>query len=387
MKCPACGVENVPGVPACTACGQALDGSAVTVRVRVSRLALASVICILLAGVLFLPSLVAQLDPRILYPRAPILNLAGLLTMLLTGFACLLGLLALLSIATSGGRLTGHPFALIGAAGPFFLVVGALYVPTLGGVKSLSYRMTCGTNLSGIGKVMLLYANDYGDKLPVAGGRGTTWGSRLKDWTAGSRSEAFGLDPNGAGGQATVSASLWLFVRYGDMSPETFICKKERGTRPFDPNRHGVRGRALLSLWDFGPDPVRHCSYSYYMPYSPHKLTTSHEHGMPVAGDHNPWMDGARWKASNFASFRWDGADQQQRAGNAVAHWLDGQNVLFLDSHVGFMKRSFCGLDKDNIYTSWKGDDKSGGVPPRLGSVPADAKDALLVNDPPAGRK
>jgi hypothetical protein len=387
MRCPACGVENVPGAPTCTACGRALDEAAAKVRVRVSRLALTSSICVLVAGVLFVPSLIAHLDPRVLYPRAPILNLTELLIMLLTGLAFLLGLLALLGIATSGGRVTGYPFVMLGAAGPFFFVLGTIYVPSLGFLKALGLRMTCGTNLSGIGKVMLLYAHDYGDRLPVAGGRGTTWGPGLRDWTASNRSEAFGLDPNGAGGQATISSSLWLFVRYGDMSPQTFICKEERGTRPFDPDAHGAAGRALVSLWDFGPDPAKHCSYSYHMPYGPHKLATSSEAGMPVAADHNPWMDGARWKASNFANFRWNGLLRQQRAGNAIAHWLDGQNVLFLDSHVEFMKRSFCGLDGDNLYTSWKGDDKSGGVPPRVGSVPADRKDALLVNDPPAGRK
>jgi hypothetical protein len=42
MRCPMCGVENVPGAPACTACGQTLNQAAPTVRVRVSRLALAA---------------------------------------------------------------------------------------------------------------------------------------------------------------------------------------------------------------------------------------------------------------------------------------------------------------------------------------------------------
>jgi prepilin-type processing-associated H-X9-DG protein len=122
------------------------------------------------------------------------------------------------------------------------------------------------------------------------------------------------------------------------------------------------------------------------MPYGPHKLSTSDQAGMPVAADHNPWIDGARWKASDFSRFRSDGSIQQQKAGNAVAHWLDGQNVLFLDSHVEFAKRTYCGLDDDNIYTisssQTAGDPL--GTPPRLGSQPANRKDSLLVNDQPS---
>jgi prepilin-type processing-associated H-X9-DG protein len=125
------------------------------------------------------------------------------------------------------------------------------------------------------------------------------------------------------------------------------------------------------------------------MPYGPYKLTTSCKGGAPVAADRNPWMDGPRWKANNFADFQPNGSAEQQRAGNTPAHWLDGQNVLFLDSHVEFMKRSFCGLDNDNIYTisgNKTGGDRLG-TPPTLGSQPANPKDSLLVNDPPAPRE
>jgi len=53
-----------------------------------------------------------------------------------------------------------------------------------------------------------------------------------------------------------------------------------------------------------------------------------------------------------------------------------------MDGHVEFVKRSSCGVDDDNIYTSWKGDDKVRGEPARFGSTPAHCDDSLLVNDP-----
>jgi len=34
-----------------------------------------------------------------------------------------------------------------------------------------------------------------------------------------------------------------------------------------------------------------------------------------------------------------------------MAHQEEGQNVLFMDSHVYFEKRSHCGINDDNIYT------------------------------------
>jgi prepilin-type processing-associated H-X9-DG protein len=70
------------------------------------------------------------------------------------------------------------------------------------------------------------------------------------------------------------------------------------------------------------------------------------------------------------------------RASNAIAHKYDGQNVLFLDGHVYFERNSFCGVNEDNIYTSWDGLDIRRGVPPKLGSQPADRLDSLLVSDP-----
>jgi hypothetical protein len=69
------------------------------------------------------------------------------------------------------------------------------------------------------------------------------------------------------------------------------------------------------------------------------------------------------------------------KAGNAVAHQEDGQNVLFLDNHVGFEKNAFCGINDDNIYTFWDGGDiRKGGVP-IVGATPKDRTDSFLVHD------
>jgi hypothetical protein len=97
-------------------------------------------------------------------------------------------------------------------------------------------------------------------------------------------------------------------------------------------------------------------------------------------------------RAKDFSRFTpgvdpYKGTLEQDRLGNAVAHEGLGQNVMFLDTHVEFEKHANCGLEDDNIYTSWDGADKIRGQPPKVGSRPADARDSLLVNDPPAARK
>jgi len=255
----------------------------------------------------------------------------------------------------------------------------------------------CGRNLATIGKAISTYANDYDGVLPVAGGEGTVWGPGLNDWKGESRDVAFGLDPNDAGGQASISSSLYLLVKHAGISPELFVCPKDKGTTVFRPETYGIGTENLKGVWDFGPDPTKHCSYAYHMPYGSYRLTTSGEPGMPVAADPNPWIDGPRQKAGDFSSFKpdltgYNGTSEEAFHGNSQVHRIKrsrygGQNVLFLDGHVEFAMRAFCGIEEDNIYTSWDGKDKARGIPPKpYESKPAHEFDSLLVNDPPLGR-
>lgn len=244
---------------------------------------------------------------------------------------------------------------------------------------------------------MLAYANDHDGEVPVAGGKGTVWGPGLDDWRAESRDTAVGSDANDAGGEATISASLYLLVRYGGASPDLFVCPKDKGTMAFRPAEYGIGAEGLSGTWDFGPVPPWHCSYAYHMPYSEHALTISAEPGAAVAADRNPWIDEPRQKAGEFSLFTPDigpfkGKMQQVCQGNSLTHrggisHQSGQNVLFLDLHVEFAERVFCGLEDDNVYTSWDGKEKVRGVPPKpYDSQPADARDSLFLNDPPLKR-
>ena len=60
-------------------------------------------------------------------------------------------------------------------------VLMGILLPALSAVKRTAQRVVCGSNLAGIGKAMLLYANEYGGDYPRAGGPGSTWGTTGRD--------------------------------------------------------------------------------------------------------------------------------------------------------------------------------------------------------------
>jgi len=260
----------------------------------------------------------------------------------------------------------------------------AVFILVLARLRQRAFRMTCQTNLSQIGKAMYFYANDYHDEFPRAGGKNSIWQPKINNWLASDRFTAFNLQPDGTGGQASISSSLYLLVKYEQVTPKSFVCKSDSGTTEFRLSDYiNDSNVELIDVWDFGPNPAKHCSYSYHMPYGPYALNTTYLPGMAVAADRNPWIDTHAVKAKDFSLFKWNGNTQQQKAGNAIAHKGEGQNVLFIDSHVSFEKRPFCGINGDNIYTYWDGEDIQRGAVPVIGSQPADKLDSLLVHDPP----
>ena len=370
--------------------------------VRTSRLAVAACVLAILS-LLLLPGLLHTFVAR--HGREPLLiyEVYQWFAFAVTISAIVLAPVSVARIALSGGRLAGRGFAWTGVGLMAFQVV-FLLLPVFTRTRCVAFRMTCGTNLSGIGKAMLIYANDYEDELPRAGGRGTQWTGRTPDWTAPDRRTAFGLATDGTGGEASVTASLYLLVKYSEVKPRSFLCMSSQGSPSRGFKETGEKGMSefklsdvrnlpanfeLIDAWDFGPSPWLHCSYSYHMPYGMYALTTSNEPGLAVAADRNPWMDSPSAKAGDFSQFRPDippfgGTAAQAKRGNTPRHQGDGQNVLFLDSHVEFAKRAFCAVEDDNVYTvstsPAAGDPL--GTPPKVGSQPANRRDSLLVNDP-----
>jgi prepilin-type N-terminal cleavage/methylation domain-containing protein len=266
------------------------------------------------------------------------------------------------------------------------LLMGIL-MPALARVRQIAFRMVCGTNLSGLGKAMMIYANDYEDELPRSGGRSSTWNATIPNWMASNRFDAYGLSrTDGSGGTANISSCFYLLVKYAEVTPKSFICKGDSGTTEFKPADDGAGQLDLIDLWDFGKAPSTHCSYSYHVPFNQYALTTSSEPGMAVAADRNPLQDSPAATHKDWPGiFVPEGGKEAVKYGNAIAHQEDAQNVLFLDIHVGQEKRPYCGINDDNIYTFWDGGDIRQGGAPGIGSAPQDRLDSLLVTDGAGG--
>jgi prepilin-type processing-associated H-X9-DG protein len=279
-------------------------------------------------------------------------------------------------------------------AGAVCLLLIVLVPVLLAKPREQSIRQLCGANLAQIGKTMLAYANDYQGALPRAGGPTTTWGSVL-NWKFPNRYVAFGLDAKSQGGTATISSCFFLLVKHYEVPTRLFICRDDQGTTEFVLSGWGKSiptNFKLTDAWDFGPrtESFKHCSYSYHIPFGLYPLTTSRDPNLAVAADRNPWLKSPMSSPASLLGFKPDldmyrGTPEQACAGNAVTHGRDGQNVLFLDGHVTFEKRSYCGVEEDNIYLISMDLTRGSplGIVPIPGAVvPSNEHDSVLVHDP-----
>jgi hypothetical protein len=384
MNCPKCGTQNPDDAQVCTSCGSELTQPpepAESVKVKTSRIAIASLLLGILSIVVFYLAAAEKSD------------IIAIISFGLAISALALGIISLIRIGLSAGRITGKGIAVTGIMIPVVLYTMLIIITLKHRPRSIAFRMVCGSNLSGIGRAMLIYANDYDNKFPRAGGPDTIWQEKINNWQAENQFDAFGLRHDGTGGSATISSSLYLLVRYAEITPKSFICQSgDLRAKTFNPAKYGVRDKELEDLWDFGPEPTKHCSYSYHMCYGPYPLNTaSSEPGMAVVADRNPWLD----PYTDTTGFKWDDQTKTEppedinryRKGNCGLHQREGQNVLFMDNHVYFEKLPFCGVKQDNIYTYWHGTEIQQGAPPVIGSRPKSPLDSLLVNEPPPDKK
>jgi len=238
------------------------------------------------------------------------------------------------------------------------LLMGIL-MPALNQARELAQRLACGAQLKGIGTAMAVYAADNKDSFPRAGGESSIWSTTgsIRRWFEVREDRAFGYDRHPPG-QATVTSSLYLLVKYASVTPAQFICKGD-GAHVFKmPTVGGGSGLRFEEVWDFGGyrggakpmDPPGMCnSYAYNMPYTwaaptPQGIPTSFviddsfNPGSPVAADRNPHLDNRSM-------------DDEDTNRNSTAHQDKGQNVLYKDNSVEWRDDVTYGLAGDNIYT------------------------------------
>ena len=282
------------------------------------------------------------------------------------------------------------------------LLMGIL-MPALARVRQIAFRMVCGTNLSGLGKAMMIYSNDYDDEYPRAGGPTSIWARNVRMWNADNRFDAYGINADGSSGQASITSCFYLLVKYAEVTPKSFICKGDSGVTEFKAADYGIGDIDPIELWDFGgdgsgnlPRAETHVSYSYHHPFSLYALNSASEPGCAVAADRNPWIDNdAAIARTTQNEYDPTGGREGIQLGNSVCHQEDGQNVLFMDGSMRFEDKFFCGINEDNIYTYWNGLDHIKGSFPEPAvesAIPQDREDSFCVHDgeggtaPPKGR-
>jgi len=149
MYCPKCGKENPDDAQLCHFCSSVLTSTPAQVQalsVKTSGMAIASFV----------------------------LGMLGFCTFFITAIpAVILGIVALLKIGKSAGKLKGTGFAIAGivvptVSGLFVLpLMLGIMMPVLVRTRQIAFRMVCGNNMSDLGKVMLIYASDYDEKFPT----------------------------------------------------------------------------------------------------------------------------------------------------------------------------------------------------------------------------
>ena len=150
MYCPKCGTENPDDAQLCSSCSWVLTSISTTALApdaKTSGLAIAA----LVLAILSIPTLFITAIPA---------------------FIC--GIVGIFKIEKSAGQLKGKGLAIAGIALPVILLPFILFmagmtatlIPALGKVRAQARRLVCGTNMSALGKAMLIYANDYDEKYP-----------------------------------------------------------------------------------------------------------------------------------------------------------------------------------------------------------------------------
>jgi prepilin-type N-terminal cleavage/methylation domain-containing protein len=260
-------------------------------------------------------------------------------------------------------------------------VLMGILLPALSAVRRTAQRVVCGSNLAGIGKALQLYANEYGGDYPRAAASAIQWGQDgyIFDWI-NQDGDQWGRSP------VTITTSLYLLVKYADVTPGQFNCKGDGGIHEFglsdvtfDLTGTGVDD--ITDVWDFGsgPDaakpttywPGQYNSYAYHNPYARNDGTSfpirsDSSPATPVCADRNPYWDknamsyvggrvcpGTSGNEDPPSCSTSTGYSDEKKTGNAAAHQRDGQNVLYVDTHVRFEKYPNVGIGKDNIYKCW----------------------------------
>ena len=223
-----------------------------------------------------------------------------------------------------------------------------LNIGRLGRKTPLSRRLVCASNLKGLGLSAKIYANDNREDWPAVGFDESLIGSIRYTVPAGGgagtvqspdRTMPVTGGPAGAR-EVSVTRAFWMLVRSGDVVPMQCICPSSNDQEDQTLN--------VMLYYDFaGP---QHISYGYQVPFGVRQSRAREgmHNGMVLAADKGPYVDTSVSVPTNLTA---NSPLNSWQPFNSPNHAGEGQNALFADGHVSFMRLPLAGVDNDNIYT------------------------------------
>ncbi len=233
------------------------------------------------------------------------------------------------------------------AAAAVFMVVGTALLTTLNYMRQMSWKIQCNKQLAGVFKGLSNYSDEHDGQVPaVATALGAPW-YKVGDQGTDNHSN---------------TRNLWLLVQ-GDYAKQAdFICPGSPLSEAiqFDPNRKA-------SLKDF-PDR-RNVTYSFRI-ISSRPVDLASLRQMALMADLNPVFESLQQPTDGQLKLK---LDEHLATVNSSNHGHRGQNVLFGDGSVRFIKTRKVGVANDDIFTLQNTDMYRGY------ELPVSATDAFLA--------
>jgi prepilin-type processing-associated H-X9-DG protein len=228
-----------------------------------------------------------------------------------------------------------------------FIILLSIFIPYLSSLREASRRAACADNLRQIRDALQNYAHDNNSDFPrvvydpsVAGYTAFTGPDSPNPFAKNSQ-----VKPN------DVTASLWLLIRAGQLtSPRVFICPSSNDQHDYliDAKGQPVKPTQRSNFRD-----PSNLSYSYACPFSSAPgfvMNDTKPSDFALLADKNPGFAASQISQGS--------SPEDMAKANSLNHAGAGENVLFADGSVAFVRNPYCGVGRgpnqygDNIYTA-----------------------------------
>ena len=225
------------------------------------------------------------------------------------------------------------------------LVLVGILAPAVRQALELARRAKCSGNLGTTIKEMHEYAAENGGSFPA-----TLITTPLNSGNIGrNRTSATGYESPAGVFRGGNSRNLWLMIRLDYLQVDHMIClSTDDEADESDPTFYDFEDHTRISY-------SLHVQKSDGTDYFP--ITTLSPASKAVLADRNPISGRTGWLASGpggtYSKPETDSAEggYDEWENNSFNHEQEGQNVAYVDSHVGWATTPDVGIDDDNIWT------------------------------------